>query len=447
MTRTLFGTDGMRGIAGEYPLDVTTLQAFGYSASRVLASSETKKTVVIGRDTRASGSWIFDALVRGLNAGGMDVLDAGVVPTPLVSVLTKQLQCASGIVISASHNPYEYNGIKFFSSTGEKLPDEVEAHIERGMVVPCPVSDTALRVENIADEMYDVYKTFLLSTLPASFSLFGMKFVIDCAHGALSCIAPRLFKELGANVITLHAEPDGKNINHDCGSLHRDVLSHTVVHTEHAMCGFAFDGDGDRVLFTDENGVQCDGDHMMALLADDLHHRQKLAHNTLVITLMSNLGLRHAMAARGIAVEETAVGDRYVYQRMCECGACLGGEQSGHIIARDFAVTGDGMLTALHVLRVVHDMKKPFSECVGIMQKFPQILVNVKIKEKKDLQTIPVLRDALHRIEQTLGSEGRVVIRYSGTEPLVRIMIEGRDSAHISSLAHEYASLVKQHLG
>ncbi|MFC1512721.1 phosphoglucosamine mutase [bacterium] len=446
--RKLFGTDGIRGIAGKYPLDAETIKITAYEASLVLTKyikSDTQKSVVVGRDTRSSGEWILDALKEGFMCGGINIIDAGIIPTPAVSFLVKKLNCICGVVISASHNTFEYNGIKFFSNTGEKLPDAVEHEIETSILQnPKVVCIDNTEYKDFREQADSYYFDFLKSTVEKDFNLDGIKIVIDCANGALYDIAPKFFKELGADVIALNTEPNGKNINAKCGSLHKDILINAVV-KNNADLGFAFDGDGDRVLFTDEQGSDIDGDHLMCMTAVFLKEKGMLKDNNLVVTLMTNLGLKIAM--KEINVFETAVGDRYVYEKMKEIDSSLGGEQSGHIIFRDFSLTGDGMLTSLQILRIIKTANKPLSSLAGIMEKLPQILVNVKVKERKDVMLIPSLFNAYKNIEKELEEKGRVVIRYSGTEPLLRIMIEGRDYNRIKQMADEYAELVKKEIG
>ncbi|MFH1714731.1 MAG: phosphoglucosamine mutase [Elusimicrobiota bacterium] len=455
MKKKLFGTDGIRGIAGEYPLNDDTIKKIAYAASGILSKNyndKSTKRVIIGGDTRSSRGHIFDALCSGFMSGGFTIHNAGVAPTPAISFLVKQLGCICGVVISASHNTWEYNGIKFFSGSGEKLPDNLEYEIEQEFY---KTSD----IPNVDDEYRlgfdhtntgpikasEEYKKFLLSTVPKEFNLKGMKVVIDCANGALYKIAPNFFQELGADVIAINCKPNGKNINADCGSLHKEDIMRSV-RENNADLGFAFDGDGDRVLFTDEKGSDLDGDHLMAIAAVSLKEQGRLKNNTLIITIMTNLGLKLAMNDMGIKTIETGVGDRYVYEAMKTNDLNLGGEQSGHIIFRDYSVTGDGMLTALQILRIVKEKGKRLSELGGIIKKLPQILINVKVREKKDIMAIPKLKERYNTIKNSLGSEGRINVRYSGTEPLLRVMIEGRNKEEIEDMAGGYAELIKKEL-
>ncbi|MFC1485055.1 phosphoglucosamine mutase [bacterium] len=449
MKRKFFGTDGVRAVAGKYPLDEKTIQQLGYSAGSVFKKTKGEdldKKVVIGSDTRESAFWIFKALCKGFNRCGINIDFAGVIPTPCISVLSRREEYMCGVVISASHNPYYDNGIKFFSSAGEKLPDEIELEIEKNL--------NNIRLDNISenesyadisDTAHKIYTDFLKNTLPDNFRLKNLKIIVDCANGALSKIAPKFLESLGANVIPLASEPNGKNINENCGSTHISNLTEKVKEKK-ANLGIAFDGDGDRVILVDDKAQVVDGDFVMGILAKNWKEKNELVSDTLVLTVMSNLGLKIAMKNLGIKTEETQVGDRYVYERMKEKNLILGGEQSGHIILRDYNTTGDGLLTALHLLKVIIQTNKNLSELKTIFDKFPQVLVNVKVKEKKDVMKIPALKEEYEKIRDFLNEEGRILIRYSGTEPLLRIMIEGRDKNIIEDMANKYAEMVKKNL-
>jgi phosphoglucosamine mutase len=454
----LFGTDGIRGIAGEYPLTPEFVEKIGIVSSETLTRHflppriSSKKVcsprpnIIIGRDTRESGELLFNGLAKGLIKRGVDVWDCGVITTPAISYLTQATNSLAGIVISASHNPYQYNGIKFFSSSGMKLPDEVEREIEekladfkqskrekkRGKIIPF-------------QEAKQKYIRYLKNSIPWGVNFSGLKMVIDCANGSASEIAPRIFRELGAEVIVVNNTPDGKNINKNCGSLHLEVIQ-KAVRANRADLGFAFDGDGDRVLFTDEKGSDLDGDHLMALCARWLKREGKLKNNTIVVTSMSNLGLLLAMERIGVRVLKTKVGDRYVLEEMLKSGAIFGGEQAGHIVFLDYGKTGDGLITALRVLSIVKEEKKPFSELTKIMHRAPQVLINVEVKEKKPFTSLPLTSRLIAEAEYRLGKEGRILVRYSGTEPLARVMVEGKDRKEIERIARKISQAIKKEL-
>lgn len=453
----LFGTDGIRGIAGKYPLTPEFVEKIGIASAETLTyhfltsklSSQkvpsTKPTIIIGRDTRESGQMIFDSLAKGLIRRGVDVCDCGVITTPAISYLIQATNSLAGIVISASHNPYQYNGIKFFSNSGTKLPDELESKIEeklkasklsktenKGSIIPFP-------------EAKEKYIEFIKKSIPQGVNFSGLKMVIDCANGSVSEIAPQIFRGLGGEVIVVNNTPDGKNINEGCGSLHLEIIQ-KAVKANRADLGFAFDGDGDRVLFTDEKGSDLDGDHLMALCAECLKRKGKLKNNTLVVTTMSNLGLLLAMEKMGIRVLQTKVGDRYVLEEMLKSGAIFGGEQAGHIIFLDYGKTGDGLITALRVLSIIKEEKKPLSELAGIMERAPQILINVEVKKRKPFNTLPLTSRLIQEAESTLGREGRILVRYSGTEPLARVMVEGKDKEKIEKIAKNISEAIKKEL-
>ncbi|MFH1379457.1 MAG: phosphoglucosamine mutase [bacterium] len=449
MKNKLFGTDGIRGIAGTYPLTESLVYAVGFHAGAFLKShsSDSASSIIIGRDTRESGSWITDRLAEGLTASGMHVCDAGVITTPGISYLVQKEHHAAGAVISASHNPAEYNGIKFFSSNGTKLDDAIEARIEHEIVTKKAPNSSAVHVAKTGHNTGTAeYIDFLCSTFPAGRNLNGMKIVIDCAHGAGYYIGPEVLSKLGAEVIPIFVKPDGFNLNKNCGSQHPAVLQETVKRNN-ADCGFALDGDADRVIFTDAGGSAFDGDHVLALLAVYLKDKGLLTGNILVTTIMANLGLVRAMEARGIKVIQTAVGDRYVYESMIQHHAVLGGEQSGHIIIRDRVKTGDGMVTALAVLGVMVKTGKTLAELTGIMKKYPQILLNIPVTDKLPIDKISGFTALENKFISELGLDGRIVTRYSGTEHCLRIMIEGIDFEDIKNKAESLAHIVEKKIG
>lgn len=437
----LFGTDGIRGIAGQYPLDEETVRRIGFAAAKVLKNRKSKAVIFLGRDTRESGDLIASNLKKGLASKGVEVWDIGVIPTPVIAYMVKEFPALAGIVISASHNAYKDNGIKFFGPEGTKLPDQVEGLIEKEILRKPPVSGAAKK-KNVSKHGKLIDKTslsgsyieFLKSTLPKNFTLKGMRLVIDCANGAAYSVASEIFSSLGADVSFINQNPDGKNINLDCGSLHPENLSNEVQ-KQKAVCGFAFDGDGDRVIFVDENGEIRDGDYLLAISAEFLKKNKKLKNNLLVTTVMANLGLYKAMEEMGIEILKTPVGDRYVYENMVKSGAVLGGEQSGHIIFRDFLPTGDGILSALQILSIIKQKDKPFSVLCNIMKKYPQILLNTRVSHKTPIHSLRITSGIIRETQRKLDSDGRVLVRYSGTENLLRVMIEGRDSEIINKMA------------
>jgi phosphoglucosamine mutase len=448
--KKLFGTDGIRSVAGQYPLDVPTIYAIGLALAHHLGSSP---RVLLGMDTRDSGSWIAATLTAGLTAGGASVENAGVITTPAIAFLTKAHSFAAGIVISASHNPWEDNGIKVFGSDGYKLPDDTEIAIEeeifkrvgsaastelpdRGSVTPPPVNE-ADRAE---------YIRFLLSAVPG-LSLDNRRIVIDCANGAASAVAPELFAQLGGKeVVITHASPDGRNINEQCGALHPEIVAGAVRHYG-AQLGITFDGDADRALFADEHGRVVNGDAVLLLAARDLQARGLLTNSTVVATTMSNMGLEAALKRSSIRMLRAPVGDKYVLEQMQSTNAALGGEQSGHIIFSGRSTTGDGLLTALLLLDIVHRSGKSLAELVSDLKVFPQVIVNVKVREKRPLESIPSVVDAIAAAERELADSGRVVIRYSGTEALARVMIEAESEPLMRHHADTIANAIRTELG
>lgn len=448
--KKLFGTDGIRGIAGQYPITVEMAEKIGRVTAFVLGHNphEEENEIIIGRDTRESGAELFDALAKGITECGIDVYDAGVIPTPAIAYLTYKKKALAGIVISASHNPYEHNGIKIFSTEGMKLPDAVEAVIERELhpetaELDCSSEGVSLGSIIDFDKGRQEYVDFILHSIPSGLDFSGTKAVIDCANGATFEIAPMIFKSLSMETVILNNSPDGKNINEKCGALYLESLRN-AVRDHKADIGFAFDGDGDRVLITDENGSDLDGDHIMCMCAKHLKEKGLLKNNKLVVTTMSNLGLHIAMKKEGIDVATTQVGDKYVLEEMLRSDAVLGGEQSGHIIFLDYISTGDGMLTALQVLNTIREANKPIKEMVRLMDRLPQVLVNIHVKKKKPINTLLQTSKLIEQAKTQLRDKGRVLVRYSGTEHLARVMIEGTDTAQIERMAHEIADCLKK---
>ena len=443
----LFGTDGVRGVANR-DLTVSLSLSLAQAAAAVLgeqARSEGRRPIaVIGRDPRISGEYLAAAVAAGLASSGVDVFDAGVVPTPATAFLTADIKADFGVMISASHNPAPDNGIKFFASGGHKLADEVEDQIEAALSKPSlsPIGAGIGRVQRFADAE-DRYIVHLLGAIPTS--LEGLKIVIDCAHGAASAISPQVFSDAGAEVIVIGNDPDGLNINSGFGSTSMSALQATVI--EHnADMGFAHDGDADRALAVDSNGTIVDGDQLMAILALALKAKGELARNTLVATVMSNLGLRIAMKNAGIDMIETKVGDRYVLEQIREGGFTLGGEQSGHIIFSRFATTGDGILTGLMIASEVKRSGKSLQELAAQMKTYPQVLVNIKGVDKSRVDSDKGLQQIVKEAEAELGDSGRVLLRASGTENLVRVMVEAADEGTAHSWADRIARVVEKNL-
>ncbi|MGA2091251.1 MAG: phosphoglucosamine mutase [Endomicrobiales bacterium] len=444
--RQLFGTDGVRGKAGQYPLDPSTVTKIGYAAAQVFKkhmTSEFDPVIILGMDTRQSGPSIRTSLIAGLSHGGLTVVDCDIITTPGIAYMTKTSRAVAGVVISASHNPYEDNGIKFFSHAGTKLPDEIELEIEDAL---SDVAQPSQIKREDGKHLVSRYISFLASTVGGTEPLRGMRIVVDCGNGAAVAVAPLLFKELGADVIIVNNQPTGKNINEKCGALYPENISAQVV-SHHAACGVSYDGDADRVMFIDETGVVRDGDYLLAIMAIHLKKTGRLVNNTLVSTVMANLGLVRAMEREGIVVKQTAVGDRYVYEEMIKTGAIIGGEQSGHIILTDFLQTGDGILSSLQILSILKSAGKPFSELAQTMQKYPQVLINARVAHKLPIEQLPHTQKAMSEAQQELAHEGRVLVRYSGTENLLRVMIEGKDKSHINAMAQNIVDIALTELG
>jgi phosphoglucosamine mutase len=440
MNKKYFGTDGIRGRVGEYPVTAEFMLKLGWAAGRVLKSNHGDR-VIIGKDTRISGYMFESALEAGLSAAGVDIRLLGPMPTPAIAYLTRTLHACAGIVISASHNAYADNGIKFFSSAGTKLPDEVElgieAEIDRDMsTVESNRLGKAERVSDAAGR----YIEFCKSTIPLSMSLKGLKIVVDCANGATYQVAPCVFDELGADVIAIGVEPDGLNINRSCGSTQPQLLQ-KVVREHEADIGIALDGDGDRVIMVDHKGELVDGDELLFIIAHSRLQEGRL-QGGVVGTLMSNLGLEHALRFNKIDFVRANVGDRYVLEMMQQTNSMLGGESSGHIICLDRTTTGDGIVSALQVLAAQVRSGKTLHELKGGMMKYPQLMINVPVNGNVELHSTSTVQDAVKSAEQRLAGRGRVLLRASGTEPLVRVMVEGEDEQQVIAEANELASVV-----
>ena len=443
MIPRLFGTDGVRGKAGVSPLDVTTVRRLGAALVRVLGTPTPR--MIVGRDTRESGPWIERELAFGARAYGARVTSAGVVPTPAVAFLTRTLSFDAGLMISASHNPFEDNGIKVFSGAGVKHGDQAEREIER------LVADASLQVPDgeapavETAEYVDAYLDHARQALPEPGRLHGLALAVDCANGAMTAHAPRLLRNLGFDVTVLAADPDGRNINLACGSTHPEALAAEVL-AGNRQIGVAFDGDGDRAIFIDGRGRIVDGDAVLLMCARQMQAEGRLRGGAVVVTVMSNLGLEVGLRESGIDLVRCPVGDKYVMEELVVRDLALGGEQSGHIIFADQLYTGDGLITALNVLRTMAATGRDLADLADDLQRFPQVLVNVRVRRRVDLQEIPAVSAGLARVEAALGREGRLLVRYSGTEPLLRIMLEGRDAAAIQAWADEIAAEVRAHL-
>jgi phosphoglucosamine mutase len=448
--RKLFGTDGVRGVANLDPMTSEMAMQLGRAAAHIFMRRAGRHQIVIGKDTRISGYMLESALMAGICSMGVDVLVVGPMPTPAIAFLTRSLRADAGVVISASHNPYQDNGIKFFSSDGFKLPDEVEARMEELIVSDeirhlRPTADLIGKAYRI-DDAEGRYIEFAKRSLPKDLDFQGIKLVVDCANGAAYRVAPTVLRELGASVEVIGNKPDGMNINSGCGAVHPELLQETVLRQK-ADIGIALDGDADRAVFVCERGTVVDGDHVMAALGLDLRQHGLLAKQTLVGTVMSNFGLELSMAKAGIRLVRTPVGDRYLLERMLAEGYNFGGEQSGHFIFLDHNTTGDGLISALQMLSLLKRTKKPLSELANAMTAVPQVLVNIRVKQKPVLETIPDIDRAIQESTRRLNGSGRVVIRYSGTEPLLRIMVEGEQSTVVKEIAEDLARVVRDHIG
>ncbi|MCH5341208.1 MAG: phosphoglucosamine mutase [Acetatifactor sp.] len=442
----LFGTDGIRGIANEELTPTLAMQLGQVGAYVLTKEKEHKPTIMVGCDTRISGDMLANALMAGACSVGANCVYLGVVPTPAVAYLTQKYRVDAGVVISASHNPVEFNGIKFFDGNGYKLPDALEDEIEKLIRedmsgIKFPIGSGIGKVKYRTDAREE-YINHSVRAVPVDLS--GLKIVVDCAEGASYYTSVEALKELGGNVVAIHNNPDGTNINSSCGSTHMEELQARVVY-EKANVGLAFDGDADRLLAVDENGRIVDGDQIMAIVGNYMKNQGKLKKDTIVATVMSNLGFFLMGEKNGISIEQTKVGDRYVLERMKEIGASLGGEQSGHIIFLDENTTGDGLLSALHLLQVMVETGKSLSELAAIMEVLPQALVNARVADykKHKYMEYPVIVDAIRNLEAKFEGQGRVLIRPSGTEPLVRVMIEGKDQDVIQQEAQKLADLIQ----
>ncbi len=443
-----FGTDGVRGIANQ---DLSPEIAFnlGQAGAAVLSPNH-KGKFVVGRDTRISGDLLESSLVSGVCSQGVDVNLVGIIPTPAIAYLTKAFESAAGIVISASHNPMEYNGIKFFNCDGYKLSDELEEEIERTIEAGCPYGDTRPsgeaigKINNVEESALDLYFNHALGTIQGD--LDGFSIALDCANGSASHIAPTILRELGAEVLTFASEPDGININDHCGSTYPQYVQE-IVRSHTVDLGLAYDGDADRVIAVDENGEIVDGDFILAICAKHFKEKGILKNNTVVTTVMTNMGFDLAMQENGIKVLKTPVGDKFVLEEMLRKDSILGGEQSGHIIFSDFVTSGDGIITALQLMQVIREREEPLSKLRKIFQRLPQVLINVEVKDIQKLKENKAIQEKVNQAEKKLSNQGRVLVRASGTEPLIRVMIEGQSEAEIKKLADEIAEVVNSELG
>ncbi len=445
--RKLFGTDGIRGVAGEYPLDKKTVYAVGRALGDHMPAGP--RRVVIGQDTRESSGWMADTLTAGLRDSGVETASAGVVPTPAIAYLTHTHEFSAGVVISASHNPWRDNGIKVFGGDGYKLPDQVELEIETEIFAllkenAAPTGDASPAPSLPGDpNLRQDYLNWLARALPGADRL---RIVVDCANGAATTVAPEIFKRSGAQTEFTHRTPDGRNINENCGALHPEIVAREVM-ARTADLGICFDGDADRALFADSNGHVVDGDAVMLLLARDLQQRGELANDTVVATTMSNMGLEIALRESSIKMLRAPVGDKYVLEEMRKTGAVLGGEQSGHIILSREATTGDGLLTAMRVLAIVAASGQSLAQLVSGLKVFPQTIKNVRVKEKRPLDQMPEVIAAIQQAEQQLKGNGRVNVRYSGTESLARVMVEAESEETVHSLAGKIAAALQAAIG
>jgi phosphoglucosamine mutase len=442
----LFGTDGVRGTAGQFPLDAATVRRIGAALVHALPHGTESPRLFIGRDTRESGAWIEAELAHGAAGAGASVTSAGVVPTPAVAYLTRTGPYDAGVVISASHNPFEDNGIKVFSGRGEKFTEKVEREVEAIVADPSWQARSGAAVPLPTTALVAPYLDHLRAVVEDRAALRGVTLAIDCANGATTTVAPDLFRSLGFTPVVIGDHPDGRNINLRCGSTHPERLAHLVVEKKCAI-GVAFDGDGDRAIFVDQAGDIVNGDAVLLMCARQLQREGRLKGNAIVATVMSNIGLQIALAETGIGIVRCPVGDKYVMEEMLARGLSLGGEQSGHIIFSDYLFTGDGLCTALNVLRTVAMSGRTLAELAKDLVTYPQILINVRVREKVDLATVPAIADAMARVEQRLDGQGRLVVRYSGTEPLLRVMLEGPTELEVRTWAQEIADVVKRELG
>ena len=449
MRKGLFGTNGIRGQVNIFPMLPEIALRLGLAVGQLFRNGAKRHRVVIGKDTRLSGYVFETALTSGFCAAGMDVYLVGPMPTPAISFLTRNMRADVGVVISASHNPFMDNGIKLFDSQGFKLADDIEDRISGLVLSPdtdweYPQPEAVGKASRITDSL-GRYLVFLKNTIPPAMTLDGFKVVLDCANGATYKVAPLLFEELGARVEEIGTEPDGLNINRKCGSLYPELMAHRVVECG-ADIGLALDGDGDRLMVTDERGKVLDGDQIMAICAQDMMERETLPGRNLVATVMSNMSLEIFMRERSGRLLRTPVGDRYVVEAMRREGAVLGGEQSGHLIFLNHCTTGDGILAALQLLRIMREKGRPLSELATLLSPFPQVLLNVHVERKTPFDESPAVAKALHLAEEKLGSRGRILLRYSGTEPVARVMVEGESPDLVKELAEDLAEVLRVHL-
>ncbi len=446
----LFGTDGIRGVANIEPITSETALRVGRALTSVFRDRPGQHKILIGKDTRLSGYMLETALASGVCSMGGDVLLVGPVPTPGIAFLTRSLRADAGVVISASHNPFQDNGIKIFSRDGLKLPDAVEDEISR-LVLSHKIDDGRPTAESVGkavriDDALGRYNVFVKNAFPRHLTLDGIKVVIDCANGAAYKVAPDVLAELGAEVITIGTEPNGKNINLDCGALHPQHVQQ-LVRKHGAHIGITLDGDADRAILIDETGEIVDGDVILAIAAQERIQNGTLPHKTIVATVMSNLGLEVALRQMGGKLVRTRVGDRYVVEEMLRGGYRLGGEQSGHIIFLDMNTTGDGIVTFLSLLAILVQKQQPLSELRQLVRRYPQMLINVRVRERQDLQTIEPVSQVMRQVTDKLGENGRLLVRYSGTEPVLRVMVEGEDESVVRAYGEEVADAVRTHLG
>jgi phosphoglucosamine mutase len=449
----LFGTDGVRGKAGEFPLDVPTVRRLGAALVRALRHDDQPAAphpanirFLAGRDTRESGGWIERELGFGIRSQGGTLTSAGIIPTPAVAYLTPRMEYTAGVVISASHNPFEDNGIKVFSGAGEKFTETLEQHVESivedaSWTVPAGEAAAVEQIDYRSD-----YITHLTEILPADSRTRGMRVAIDCANGATTTVAPRLFNELGFEVSCMGCEPDGRNINLRCGSTAPESLARAVVDGQFEL-GIAYDGDGDRAIFVDAHGHVVDGDAVMLLCAKQMKREDRLRGNAVVATVMSNIGLELALREAAIDIVRCPVGDKYVMEEMLRRNIALGGEQSGHVIFSDYLFTGDGIATSLNVLRTIASTGRSLADLAAELTTYPQVLMNLRVQQRVDLKTIPQVASVMAAVESRLAGKGRLLVRYSGTEPLLRVMLEGENEADIRRWGQEIIDAVKAHVG
>ena len=447
----LFGTDGIRGTANVEPMTSETVVLLGRAIAHVVKRDSRRHKIIIGKDTRLSGYMLESALTSGICSMGVDVLLVGPLPTPGIAFLTRSMRADAGVVISASHNPFQDNGIKFFASSGFKLPDDLEREIERLVRDEDAIAHlrpTATEVGKAfrIDDALGRYNVFLKNSFPKHLTLDGLKIVVDGAHGAAYRVGPEVLEELGAQVVAIGVDPDGENINRDCGALHPEQLA-ARVRAEGAHLGVALDGDADRVIFVDEHGEVVDGDAVLAMLGIELQRAGRLVNGGVVATVMSNLGLELALRERGIQLVRVQVGDRFVVEEMLRGNYVLGGEQSGHVVFLEHGTTGDGLVTALAVLALVVESGKPLSVLRQVMRHLPQRLVNVRVRERRELSALPAVQRVIDRVSRDLGTRGRVLVRYSGTEPLVRVMVEGEQVGQVERYCEEIAAALREAVG